>query len=136
MGYFNDFFKALFVKLGQKYADNYGSATNTVVPLLNQSDMSPKGAMSVQDFALALGAFTYKNTVPEESDVINLETGFWVKGSSSTNLQNLPPGESTAAAAILSFRGSSQRIFVLYATSSHFYYYLQLGTTGAWTTIL
>lgn len=80
---------------------------------------------------------TYKDTIPAGSDILALKTGYWVKGTGSDDLQNLPPGESTANANVLVFNsGSTVRRCVLYLTSSHFYVYSQSGGTGAWNTIL
>ena len=55
MAYFADFFKALFAKLGQKNSNNYGTASNTGVPLLDMSDMSAKGSMDLNTLMSVLG---------------------------------------------------------------------------------
>ena len=80
---------------------------------------------------------TYKDTIPAGSDILALKTGYWIKGTGSDNLLNLPPDESTANANVLVFNsGMNVRRCILYSTSSHFYVYNQVGNTGVWNTIL
>lgn len=88
MAYFADFFKALFAKLGQKNSNNYGTASNTGVPLLDMSDMSAKGGMDLNTLMSVLGVFK-SVTMNQDEDCNNLRSCI-AYARRTENIQNMP----------------------------------------------
>ena len=94
------------------------------------------GSVTPANLASVLGVFKNQGTIPAYSNVFELTLGIWVKGSSSTNVTGLPTGEENTNGFVLSFRENNQRICLIFITSAHVYYYIQLGATAStWKTI-
>ena len=132
MGLVTEAIKRMF----SRNTTNAASQSGARVPIVNVNG-DPIGNDSLANLASVLGVLPLNNTIPSDSNILELSEGIWIKGSSSTNLSGLPDGASGNACVAVLCQRNGPRTFIIYATSTKLFYCCQVGSgTASWVTVV